>query len=252
MTECFFGITSKTRFSILLSVAAALLVFAPHSASARSYSYFDMDETYSSNSGAFTKWNSMLARFEKQRRTPEDKCGQVDYYPCEKVKNWMQFLSEQKDKSFDEKVEAVNSYMNAFPYVTDQANWGGKDFWETPYEFFTVSGNCKDYAIAKYFSLRALGVPAKSMRIIVLEDLNLGGVIHAVLGVYHNGKLVLLDNQIKQVVSASDVYHYRPIYGINEAGWWRYQPRNPRYEAPVIMEAKNATKDAVASGSPQE
>ena len=88
-----------------------------------------------------------------------------------------------------------------------------------------VSGNCKDYAIAKYYSLRALGIPAERLRVIVLQDLNLGGIIHAVLGIYDGDKLLILDNQVKQVMPALKIYHYRPIYGINEDHWWEYFPR---------------------------
>lgn len=241
----------KSMLTRLCLVLIAFLLGAPSAALASSYSYFNMDETYSSNSAAFTKWNTMLARFSQQQKLPEEKCGQVQYFPC-RVKEWTHFLNTQRDKAFDDKIVAVNDYINAFPYVTDKANWNGDDFWETPYEFFTVSGNCKDYAIAKYFSLRALGVPASAMRIIVLQDLNLGGVIHAVLGVYHHGKLEILDNQIKQVAYADDIYHYRPIYGINEAGWWRYGPRSGAHFVHT-EEAEVITHDnSVASGAPDE
>jgi len=101
-----------------------------------------------------------------------------------------------------------------------------EDYWETPHEFIEISGDCEDYAISKYTSLRALGVPADKMRIIILQDLNLGGIVHAVLGIYVDGELLILDNQIKQVTSALKIYHYRPIYGINEDAWWAYHPRN--------------------------
>ncbi len=49
------------------------------------------------------------------------------------------------------------------------------------------------------------------------------GIIHGVLLVNLDGELVLLDNQIEQVVNARKVYHYKPIYSINETAWWRYQ-----------------------------
>ncbi len=103
-------------------------------------------------------------------------------------------------------------------------NWGVEDYWETPYEFLTVSGDCEDYAISKYYTLRNLGIPASRLRIIIVQDLNLGGVIHAILGIYDGKDMWVLDNQIKQVILARKIYHYRPIYGINEEGWWAYHP----------------------------
>ena len=48
--------------------------------------------------------------------------------------------------------------------------WGVMDYWETPAEFFQKSGDCEDFAIAKYFALRDLGFPASQMRIVVLKD----------------------------------------------------------------------------------
>jgi predicted transglutaminase-like cysteine proteinase len=120
----------------------------------------------------------------------------------------------------------VNDWGNKHPYIIDQLNWGMEDYWQTPYEFMTINGDCEDYAITKYYSMRALGIPEDRLRIIVLQDFNLGGIIHAVLGVYdEDGDLYILDNQIKQVMPALKIYHYRPIYGVNEHWWWAYTPK---------------------------
>jgi predicted transglutaminase-like cysteine proteinase len=133
-------------------------------------------------------------------------------------------IEQLKNKPLRKQVEIVNKWANAHPYIVDQLNWGMEDFWETPYEFMEISGDCEDYAIAKYYTLRAIGVSEDQMRIIVLQDFNLGGIIHAVLGVYVDDELLILDNQAKQVIPALNIYHYRPIYGINESWWWAYTP----------------------------
>jgi len=65
-------------------------------------------------------------------------------------------------------------------------------------------------------------VPTDDMRIEIVQDLNLGGIIHAILIVFEDGKVYVLDNQIKQVMLAVDIYHYKPIYSINEKHWWRH------------------------------
>jgi predicted transglutaminase-like cysteine proteinase len=56
------------------------------------------------------------------------------------------------------------------------------------------------------------------MRIVVRQDLNLK-ILHAVLVVYLDGQPLILDNQIKQVVHASRLRHYKPIYSINQKNW---------------------------------
>jgi predicted transglutaminase-like cysteine proteinase len=62
------------------------------------------------------------------------------------------------------------------------------------------------------------------MRIVVVQDLNLG-IAHAVLVVYLDGRALVLDNQIDDVVPAAAVRHYRPIYSINERHWWLHRAR---------------------------
>ena len=46
-----------------------------------------------------------------------------------------------------------------------------------------MSGDCEDYAIAKFFALRQLGFGAEQMRIVILWD-EIRGIGHAVLAVY--------------------------------------------------------------------
>jgi len=187
-------------------------------------SYFNMDEKKSGDITPFYKWTTMVKRFVEQRKIPDSDCGNVRFHPCSVVE-WKAWLETLKRKPLHEQMEIVNSWANAYPYIVDQVNWGVEDYWETPYEFLDVSGNCKDYAIAKYYSLKALGVPVEKMRVIVLQDLNLGGIIHAVLGVYDNGELWILDNQNPNVIPALKIYHYRPLFGINEDACWAYYPK---------------------------
>ena len=167
----------------------------------------------------------MRGRFAKQQDVSDDACGKVEYHPCV-VKEWRSLITELEKKSFAAQLREVNNWGNKHPYIVDQLNWGLEDFWEMPYEFMTVNGDCEDYAIAKYYTLRAMGIPAEKLRIIILQDLNLGGIIHAILGVYNDeNELFVLDNQAEQVIPALKIYHYRPIYGLNEQAWWAYNPQ---------------------------
>lgn len=209
----------RIYFLVLLAAAA---IASP--AYART-SYFDMSETASTNLRPFPKWTGVIDRFAKQRLIPDSMCDKVQYHPCVLIE-WRKFTSELRDEPLATKLEKINDWGNEHPYIVDQLNWGMVDYWETPYEFMEVNGDCEDYAIAKYYSLRAAGVPADKMRIIIVQDLNLGGIIHAILGVYDGDTLYILDNQIKQVREAMSIYHYRPIYGTNENEWWRYYPNN--------------------------
>jgi len=220
-------ISFHIRIYFQLVCGATLLL--PQQAFA-SVSYFAMSEVVSDNLLPFPKWTGMVERFGTQREVPDSDCGKVAFHPCV-IPQWKTMVAELKDKPLLQQLEAVNEWGNAHPYIIDQLNWGVLDYWATPYEFMQVNGDCEDYAIAKYYSLRAAGVPEDKMRIMIVQDLNLGGIIHAILGVYDGDKLWILDNQIKQVRDALSIYHYRPVYGTNEGHWWRYYPNNNDYES---------------------
>jgi predicted transglutaminase-like cysteine proteinase len=189
-------------------------------------SYFkNMGATRSSNISPFTKWTGMVIRYNHNQKADDSDCGKTRFHPCS-VMEWKGLVDSIESKPLRQKLEIINNWSNSHPYIEDMINWGMEDYWESPYEFMGISGDCEDYAISKYYSLRASGVPSDKLRIIIVQDLNLGGIIHAVLGVYDDGDLYILDNQIKQVTPALRIFHYRPVYGINEDAWWSYHPTN--------------------------
>ncbi len=127
-----------------------------------------------------------------------------------------------------ELVRYVNALWNAFPYVDDIVNWGRQDYWEAPYEFLQKSGDCEDYAIIKYMTLRQFGVPADDMRILVVQD-TFRGLAHAVLGVNVDGTVYILDNLSNVVLSHGRLTQYDPEFSVNENGAWIHmKPRNAK------------------------
>ena len=90
--------------------------------------------------------------------------------------------------SFMVQLANVNKYFNYFNYRPETAT----DVWLTPAEFMSTRGDCEDYAIAKYLTLKALGVADDDMRITVFPD-PLGKSDHVVLVVRHGGKEFVLD-----------------------------------------------------------
>ena len=121
---------------------------------------------------------------------------------------------------------------------------GAKDYWATPGQLFLKFCDREDYAIVKFLSLLALDVPSEIMRIVIAKDLNLKAG-HAILATEIKGKQYLLDNQIKRIVPATKVRHYKPIFSLNELGWWLHRPakkkRRKRTDLPV--QNKQASAD---------
>lgn len=210
------------RGATLVAILATTL--APLNAAAQSHPMlFGTSEIHGSAIGNFPKWTRMLARM---RTTPEpfdDLCESPSGRRCH-LKEWNAFLRSLEGTSPRHQLDEVNAFMNNFPYITDIVNWGVRDYWETPLEFLDRSGNCKDYAIAKFMSLRFLGWKNDDVRVVVLQDLNLG-VPHAVMVAYLAGQALVLDNQVAPVMNAANIHHYRPFYSINEVSWWLHLHR---------------------------
>ena len=168
----------------------------------------------------FPKWTEALARsFAEIGKIQQEGCDPIT---CSYA-TWAQMIGGLQGKPLEELLKGVNDFLNQAPYVVDQINYGIKDYWSSPGEFFRQFGDCEDYAISKFLSLRILGVPAVNMRVVVVQDLNLK-VGHAALAVFlWDGSTMILDNQIAPVVRAETIHHYQPLFSLNESGWWLHR-----------------------------
>jgi predicted transglutaminase-like cysteine proteinase len=201
---------------------------APAGEAAAHPAIFGAREIYSPDLSAFVKWTSMLERFarEEREKPPCVPGSGPDCLPGE----WRELLGALDGLDLKAKLDRVNAAINGHPYVASMRNWGESNRWETPFEFLRRGGQCQDYAIAKYLMLRAAGVPAARLRIVVLYDTRLG-LDHAVMVAYVEGRVLMLDNQLASVVPADSVDHYQPYYSISEEGWWLHLGPNARYAA---------------------
>jgi predicted transglutaminase-like cysteine proteinase len=193
-------------------VLAALTVTTPNDIGNTHDTLFGATEQRYTDLSAFTKWTGVLARFKKEFPASQNR---------PEVQAWLQFLSSVKDYTKQQKIEAVNQYMNRIAFISDQNNYGVADYWATPMEFLAKGGDCEDYAIAKYISLRALGFSSNELRLAIVYD-RVMRMPHALLITYNNDQTEVLDNQNPDVVNADDINRYKPIYAISQAAWWRY------------------------------
>lgn len=118
------------------------------------------------------------------------------------------------------KVRAVNDFFNQIPYYTDMEHWHKNDYWATPIEkLSTNGGDCEDYSIAKYYTLRELGIDEKKLRIMYVKALQWNEA-HMVLAYYPEPSFppLVLDN-IKPVLQTADLRKdLIPIYSFNANG----------------------------------
>ncbi len=134
---------------------------------------------------------------------------------------WGQFRAGAAGKQGMALLRYVNRVWHPWPYREDRDVWGKEDYWAIPAEFLRRSGDCEDYAIVKYFTLKELGVAPETMRIVVVRDTvrNLG---HAVLAVYMDDTAYILDNLSNAVLPHNRLRQYRPQYSVNEQGRWAH------------------------------
>ena len=148
------------------------------------------------------------------------------YYKCsngiecdDKVGKWWDVVEKVKGKEKYAQMDEVNDWANNYPYINDIDLWGKSDYWEIPREFINRSGDCEDYAIVKYYTLKSLGWPERSLRLSIVQD-TVRDVAHAVLLVELNGKNYILDNLSSSPVEDRYVRQYRPYYAINAQSRW--------------------------------
>ena len=121
-----------------------------------------------------------------------------------------------------EKVKLVNDFFNRIKYYTDIVHWKKQDYWATPVEkLATNGGDCEDYSIAKYFTLRELGVMDKKLRIMYVKALKWGEA-HMVLAYYSkpSGSPLVLDNINPKLLPAEKRTDLKPVYSFNGDGLW--------------------------------
>lgn len=182
---------------------------------------FGYQQIKKQNLSLFPQWISVLERHILNLRDSES-CMSTKFNQCH-LRQWQAFLSSIKHLETSKQIKQVNRYANEKEYILDIENYGVVDYWATPKEFLINNGDCEDYAIIKMLSLKWLGYDIDSMRVVVVQDTNLR-IPHAVMSIESNNDILILDNQIEEVISHADIYHYVPVYSVNEKNWWMHVP----------------------------
>lgn len=140
---------------------------------------------------------------------------------------WESLIVQDASQTDQEKLEQVNSFFNRMEFVDDMIHWGEKDYWATPVEFLgTRGGDCEDFSIAKYFTLKAMGVEEEKLNLTYVKALNYN-VHHMVLTYYTTpgAEPLVLDNLVEQIKPASQRTDLIPIYSFNGTGLWLAKQR---------------------------
>lgn len=126
-------------------------------------------------------------------------------------------MNEAKDLDEMGKMEKVNDFFNQTPYVSDKVNWGVNDYWATRLEFIGKDkADCEDFVIAKYFTLKELGVPTSKLFMTYAKSIRYKSA-HMVLTYYETPRSVplVLDNYNYKILPASERDDLVPIYSFS-------------------------------------
>jgi predicted transglutaminase-like cysteine proteinase len=126
-------------------------------------------------------------------------------------------------------LQVVNEFYNRRILFRDDTEvWGQLDHWASPLETLDKGqGDCEDFAIAKYFSLLAIGMPNSKLRMVYVRA-QIGGPqgalqAHMVLAYYAapGAEPMILDNLITELRPASRRPDLVPVFSFNSEGLWQ-------------------------------
>jgi predicted transglutaminase-like cysteine proteinase len=148
-------------------------------------------------------------------------------YARQRVVTWEALINSNKNADSLEKLQVVNAFFNKMNFVNDIDHWGTEDYWATPLQMLTSNGgDCEDYSIAKYFTLRKMGVPAERMRLTYVKALKLNQA-HMVLTYYPapDEEPLILDNLVDRIQTAENRKDLLPVYSFNGTDLWLAKKR---------------------------
>jgi len=144
----------------------------------------------------------------------------------------------------------INRAINlAIRPVSDQAQYGVEDHWSSPLATLAAgAGDCEDYAIAKLVALRAAGVAAEDLRLVIIRETATGDD-HAVVAARAGGHWRMLDNRTFLMIEDNGFGKYRPLFAIDAEGAKRFEQPMFANATPITQPrpAEIETRDPVAN-----
>jgi predicted transglutaminase-like cysteine proteinase len=167
--------------------------------------------------GPATAWDRDRMQAAAQALGPRAQAGLALLQPL---------LHEAATQSDGERVKAINRFFNQqLQFREDIDLWGVVDYWASPLEALSRgAGDCEDYAIAKYFSLVASGVPVNRLRLVYVRARFSNRVLpHMVLAYYPSDSAdpLILDNLRDELLPASKRADLEPVFSFNSEGLWK-------------------------------
>lgn len=135
-------------------------------------------------------------------------------YAKQRVLALVTMMNKAKDQNDLGKLQEVNDFFNRTPYASDFEVWGISDYWATRVEFIGKDkGDCEDYVIAKYFTLKELGIAPSKLYMTYAKSVRYNAA-HMVLTYYQTPDSIplVLDNYNYNIFPATQRKDLIPIF----------------------------------------
>lgn len=145
----------------------------------------------------------------------------------QRLLDWQSLINDDQSSSDLERLQKVNDFFNRQEFISDLLLWKDTDYWATPVEFLAQNGgDCEDFSIAKYFTLKKLGVDETKLNLTYAKAVELNQA-HMVVTYYGQPEAepLILDNLIDEIKPASLRPDLLPVFSFNGIGLWLAKER---------------------------
>lgn len=140
---------------------------------------------------------------------------------------WLALITQLRGTDISSQLSGVNDFFNNHVrWLDDTSIWGTSDYWATPAETLGRRvGDCEDFSIAKYITLKELGIPNERLRMVYVRARVGRSAIsqaHMVLGYYATpaSEPLILDNLARSIERAGQRTDLDPLFSFNDSGLW--------------------------------
>ena len=167
----------------------------------------------------WVKWRAIEAEMESEEAVLDQCRSEPDRCASPAARHYLAFVEEARQRNGRAMGEAINNLVNdAIRYTPDLEQHGVIDVWMAPLATLASGrGDCKDYAIAKYFALRDAGVAPEDLRLLLVRDQSVRQD-HAVVAIRDDGRWLLLDNRYSRLLDAAEAHQFVPLFAIDQQG----------------------------------
>jgi predicted transglutaminase-like cysteine proteinase len=162
------------------------------------------------------RWQSLQAIVALETRVMA-LCRQLPAACPASTARFLSIVDAAREETGRARAGSINRAVNlAIRFARDTAQFGAADIWQSPLmTFASGSGDCEDYAIAKYVALREAGMSAGDLKLVIVHDARTGED-HAVTAARIDGEWLILDNRRMLLLTDAQAPDLKPLIALGE------------------------------------